>query len=66
MASRIRQLIILVASVLLAACASGPTPPSVSRQSAPPRDTVTASAIERVLEGDQRSADNRYCDGRLL
>lgn len=62
MASRIRQLIISVAGVLLAACASGPTPPAASRPSAPPRDTVTARAIERVLEGDQRSADNRARD----
>jgi predicted methyltransferase len=62
MGSRIRQLIVSVAGVLLAACATGPASSPVSRPSAPPRDAVTASALEHVLAGEHRSADNRARD----
>jgi predicted methyltransferase len=43
--------------VLLGACASGPvTPPP------PARDAATAAALERVLAGEHRSAENRARD----
>jgi predicted methyltransferase len=60
MSARVRELILLAASVLLSACATGPTAPRVPP--APPRDTVTAAAIERVLAGGHRSAENRARD----
>jgi predicted methyltransferase len=45
---------------LLAACASAPRVPEA--QKPPPRDAVTAAAIERVLAGGHRSAENRARD----
>jgi predicted methyltransferase len=51
------SLFMSLATALLAACATGPTsaPP-------PPRDAVTAAALERVLAGEHRSAENRARD----
>jgi predicted methyltransferase len=60
MAARVREFILSVASVLLAACATGPSAPRAPP--APPRDTVTAAAIERVLAGEHRSFENRARD----
>jgi predicted methyltransferase len=60
MSARVRELILLGATALLSACAAGPSAP-VAR-AAPPRDTATAAAIEHVLVGDHRSAENRARD----
>jgi predicted methyltransferase len=63
MTASVRQYFLLAASALLAACAAGPsaqTRPAATR--APPRDVVTAAAIERVLAGEHRSAANRARD----
>src|SRR6185295_5974181 len=63
MSARIRHFLSLTASVLLAACAAGPTAPTAPRAPpAPPRDAVTAAAIERALGGEHRSAENRARD----
>ena len=60
MTPRIRQFVLLGASAWLAACATGPSAPPAKR--AAPRDAVTAAAIERVLAGEHRSAENRARD----
>jgi predicted methyltransferase len=60
MAARIRQLLLPVACALIAACATGPAP---SPQPSPvQRDSVTAAAIDKVLAGEHRSAENRARD----
>jgi predicted methyltransferase len=61
MTARFRQLLLLGVGTLLAACATGPSalPPSPPQ---PPRDAVTAAAIEKVLAGDHRSVENRARD----
>lgn len=60
MTPRLRQLLLFAASALLAACATGPaTPPAPA---APPRDAATAAALEHVLAGEHRSAENRARD----
>jgi predicted methyltransferase len=56
-ASHIRQLCLFGAGTLLAACATGPSAPPPQ-----PRDAVTAAAIEKVLAGEHRSAENRARD----
>jgi predicted methyltransferase len=61
MSSRIRHITLLVAGALLAACATGPATPTRTPP-APPRDAATAAAIEAVLAGDHRSAENRARD----
>jgi predicted methyltransferase len=56
----------LIAACLLAACASAPV--EVAAPPAPkpaPRDEATATAIELVLAGEHRSAENRGRDGYL-
>jgi len=60
MTSRIRQCVLLVASAWLAACATGPSAPPAKPGA--PRDTATAAALERVLVGEHRSAENRARD----
>ena len=66
MAVRVRDCVLWVASVLLCACAAGPSAPPASRVThstpSPPRDAATAAAIARVLEAPHRSADNRARD----
>jgi predicted methyltransferase len=57
------QLTTLLA-MLLAACASAPRPATVAPQPAPPRDAVTAAAIERVLASEHRAPGNRARDGQ--
>lgn len=61
MAARIRQSLLPGVCVLLAACATSP-PPRPSAPPLPPRDAVTAAAIEKVLAGEHRSAENRARD----
>jgi predicted methyltransferase len=54
-----------LAAGLLAACATAPPPvaPDAPPSSqAPPRDDQTAIAIERALQGEHRSAENRAYD----
>lgn len=60
---------LLSAMAFIAGCASpplspGPTPGAMPRdgQPLPPRDTVTAAAIERLLAADHRSPENRARD----
>jgi predicted methyltransferase len=60
MAERLRQLTLLIALALLSACATGPSAPK--SPPTPPRDAATAAAIERVLQGEHRSAANRARD----
>jgi predicted methyltransferase len=60
MGSRIRQLLLSGAGLLLTACATGPSAPPV--RPTPPRDAITAAAIERILAGEHRSAENRARD----
>ncbi len=51
-------------ATLLAGCADAPRPVHVApaAPAKPPRDEVTAAAIERALAGNQRSAANRARD----
>jgi predicted methyltransferase len=60
MTPRIRQCVLFVASAWLAACATGPSAPPA--KPGVPRDTATAAALERVLAGEHRSAENRARD----
>ncbi|HTU66266.1 MAG TPA: methyltransferase domain-containing protein [Steroidobacteraceae bacterium] len=63
MARRIRQYLLSGAAALLAACATGPaTPPAIHTPAGPPRDAVTAAAIEKAVAGEHRSAENRARD----
>ena len=55
-----RALSALSLLVLLAACATAPPVPPAPPPA--PRDAVTAAAIEAVLTGEHRSADNRARD----
>jgi predicted methyltransferase len=58
-----RHLLALVFAVLLAGCAATPTPaPAPAAPPPRPRDAATAAAIERVLAGEHRSAENRARD----
>jgi len=60
---RVPYVALFALSALLCACATGPSAPSPTRATpAPPRDAVTAAAIERVLAGAHRSAGNRARD----
>jgi predicted methyltransferase len=59
MSSRVRFLTLSGVVALLAACA---TAPKVTAPAPPPRDAVTAGAIEHILAGEQRSAENRGRD----
>lgn len=60
MTPRFRQCVLFAASAWLAACASGPS--ALPAKRAAPRDAVTAAALERVLAGEHRSAENRARD----
>jgi predicted methyltransferase len=60
MAARIRQLLLSGAGALLVACAASPPPPTLPPPQ--PRDAITAAAIEKVLGGEHRSAENRARD----
>jgi len=65
MQSRARGALLLMVAALLGACAT-PLPPAsqpkTPKTPAPIRDEATAAAIERVLAGEHRSADNRARD----
>jgi predicted methyltransferase len=64
MKSRVRVILLAALAIQLAACASAPPPPpSPAAPAAPPRDALTAAAIERVLPAEHRSAENRSRDG---
>jgi len=60
---RARRFLLPALAAGLAACAAAPptTPASAPARSAP-HDPVTAAALARVLEGPQRSAENRVRD----
>src|SRR5689334_8326807 len=60
MAVRVRPFVLFAVSAWLCACATGPAAPPAPQ--APPRDAATAAAIERVLAGAHRSAENRARD----
>lgn len=60
MSSRAASAVVLLVASLLGACASTPQRPAAPK--AAPRDAATAAAIERVLAGDHRSAENRARD----
>ena len=60
MSSRARSAVVLLVASLLGACASTPQRPTAPK--AAPRDAATAAAIEHVLAGDHRSAENRARD----
>lgn len=60
MTSRV-PLLTSLAAALLAACATNPTAPPPA-PAAPPRDEATAAALEHVLAGEHRSAENRARD----
>ena len=57
MSSRVRTLILLGVAALLAACTA--TPEAIAP---PPRDELTAGAIEHILAGEHRSTENRARD----
>ena len=61
-----RSVLALFAACLLAACASAPVevaaPPAPPAPKPAPRDEATAAAIELVLAGEHRSAENRARD----
>ncbi|HEX6398590.1 MAG TPA: hypothetical protein VFZ95_14290 [Steroidobacteraceae bacterium] len=62
---RLRTALLAALALQVASCASGPAPapPSATPAPAPrPRDRATAAAIERVLGGGHRSAENRARD----
>jgi predicted methyltransferase len=61
MATRARSAFIFVVASILGACASAPRPPAAAAKAAP-RDAATATAIESVLAGAHRSAENRARD----
>jgi predicted methyltransferase len=60
MSSRARSAVVLLVASLLGACASTPQRPAAPK--AAPRDAATAAAIEHILAGDHRSAENRARD----
>jgi predicted methyltransferase len=64
MLPRLRFALLAALAALLAACASAPVAPpaSVPAPAAPPRDAVTAAALERVLGAEHRPADHRARD----
>ena len=66
MLPRLRLVLLAALALQLGSCASGPAPvptPATAPAPAPrPRDAVTAAAIEGVLGGAHRSAENRARD----
>jgi predicted methyltransferase len=63
MPSRTRRAVIVLAASLLGGCASAPpVREAAGAPPAPPRDEATAAAIEQVLAGAHRSAENRARD----
>ena len=64
---RVRQILLAALAVQLASCAGAPVPapappPAPPAAAAHPRDAVTAAAIDKVLGGAHRSAENRARD----
>ena len=57
---RVRNALLSIAAGMLAACASAPQ--TTHAPPAAPRDAATASAIEQLLAGPHRSAENRARD----
>jgi predicted methyltransferase len=58
-----RRLLAFSAAALLAGCAGAPVPtPAPAAQPVKPRDAATAAAIDRILAGDHRPAENRARD----
>jgi len=63
MPSRARSALFVLMAGLLGACASSPHVPQAAKAPrAPPRDEATASAIEHVLAGAHRAAEDRARD----
>jgi predicted methyltransferase len=64
MLQRLRLVLLAALTLQLASCAGGPAPAPTpaAAPAARPRDTVTAAAIERVLDGGHRAAGNRARD----
>jgi predicted methyltransferase len=62
MSSPLRLVLLATLAVQLASCASAPPPAPVATPAPRPRDAVTAAAVERVLDGAHRSAENRARD----
>ncbi len=62
MLPRLRLVLLAALALQLASCASGPASAPVATPAPRPRDAVTAAAIERVLGGAHRGAENRARD----
>lgn len=62
MSPRLRLVPLAALALQLASCAGAPAPAPVAMPAPRPHDVVTAAAIERVLGGAHRSADNRARD----
>jgi predicted methyltransferase len=64
MLPRLRFALLAALAAQLAACASTPVAPPapMAAPAPPPRDTITAAAIERVLAGEHRSTAHRARD----
>jgi len=62
MLPRLRLVLLATLVLQLASCASAPAPAPPAAPASRPRDAATAAAIERVLGGAYRSAENRARD----
>jgi len=60
MMSCVRMVFLFVAVAIIGGCASAPTTPEAAKPV--PRDAVTAAALEQVLAGSHRSAENAARD----
>ena len=59
---RLRLVLLAALFLQLASCANAPAPAPTATPASRPRDAATAAAIERVLGGKHRSAENRARD----